>query len=30
VIIHIEEFVAKFMAIYKRFIEQAAMDDFDD
>ncbi|CAL8142035.1 unnamed protein product [Orchesella dallaii] len=30
-IIHIEEFVAKFMAIYKRFIEQAMMaDDFDD
>jgi len=31
VIFHLEEFVAKFMAIYKRFIEQAAMnDDFDD
>lgn len=31
VIIHLEEFIAKFMAIYKRFIEQAAMvDDFDD
>ncbi len=30
VIIHLEEFIAKFMAIYKRFIEQAAMVDFDD
>jgi len=32
VIFHLEEFVAKFMAIYKQFLEQAAMmgdDDFD-
>lgn len=28
-IFHIEEFIAKFMAIYKRFIEQAAMIDDD-
>jgi replication factor C subunit 3/5 len=28
-IYHIEEFIAKFMAIYKRFIEQAAMIDDD-
>lgn len=28
-IFHIEEFVAKFMSIYKRFIEQAAMIDDD-
>jgi len=30
-IFHIEEFVAKFMSIYKKFIEQAAdLGDFDD
>jgi replication factor C subunit 3/5 len=30
-IFHIEEFIAKFMAIYKRFIEQAVgLDDGDD
>jgi len=29
-IFHLEEFVAKFMAIYKRFIEQSIADGFDD
>jgi replication factor C subunit 3/5 len=29
-IFHIEEFIAKFMSIYKRFIEQAAMINDDD
>lgn len=29
-IIHIEEFIAKFMAVYKRFIEQSIGDGFED
>jgi len=29
-IIHLESFVAVFMSMYKRFIEQAITDDFDD
>ena len=29
-IIHLESFIAVFMAMYKRFIEQAMCEDFDD